>query len=426
MLEKSIRIKGYLKKSFYLLYVLSFMTISILLAGCGEGGGGAVSSAKDITAYSILGISGTISGTNISLTVPNGTSLTALIATFTTTGQTVRVGSTVQTSWTTANNFTNSVTYTVTAEDSSTKSYIVTVTAASPPVAGKYVADYTVTKDSVLRVIPNSYINTARTTLHIAYNHTSHGTHVSYGAYGLPGFKSGDATKFGITSNTAADPNKLDFKDNQIGGAYSDLSQADSNWATWRDQVRTYLDNAANANINVMMWSWCDISGHSVSNYLSSMQTLINEYGVGGSKIGTGTGKTRTTPVTFIFFTGHANGNANTGAGNPKEQAKLITDYCTAHGYFCIDYYSIDSHAMNDTYYEDVNDDAYSTTYGGNFYQDWQTAHTLGTDWYQNRTSPGGSVSYGQHNSQHITANRKGFAFWWVLARIAGWDGVSP
>lgn len=382
----------------------------------------AANTAKDLTAFSVLGVSGTISGTSISVTVPNGTDLSAMVATFSTTGQTVKVGSTVQISGNTVNNFTVPVTYTVTAGDTSTKNYTVTVTAAAA-ITGSYIADYTVAKDSILRAIPDTYINTARTTLHVAYNHTSHGTHVSYGIYGLPGFKTGDSTKFGITRNSSADPNKLDFKDNQIGGAYSDLSQADANWTTWMNQVRSYLDNSANAAINVMMWSWCDIAGHSVSNYLSSMQTLINEYGQSGTKIGTGAGKTRTTPVTFIFMTGHANGNANTGAGNPRDQAKLITDYCTAHGYYCIDYYSIDSHAMSDTYYEDVNDDAYSTLYGGNFYLNWQNSTTLGTDWYQNRTSPGGSIEVGNHNTQHITANRKAFAFWWVLARIAGYSG---
>jgi hypothetical protein len=41
----------------------------------------------------------------------------------------------------------------------------------------------------------------------------------------------------------------------------------------------------------------------------------------------------------------------------------------------------------------------------------------------ENRESPGGSASYGDHNSQHITANRKVYALWWILARIAGWEG---
>ena len=297
------------------------------------------------------------------------------------------------------------------------------------------VADYTVAKDSVLRQIPDTYINTARTTLRIAYFHTSHGTHVSYGLFGLPGFKTGDDIKFGITNNSTRDVNKLDFHDYGYTvdgyslpvtewGSYPDLSQADNGgWSAWLDQVRAYLDDSDNAGINVMMWSWCDISGHSVSDYLSSMQTMIDEYGAGGSKIGTGTGQTRTTPVTFIFMTGHATVNNNTGTGRPAEQAQIIIDYCNANNYYCIDYYSIDTHTLDDVYYEDTGDNGDSASYGGNFYQSWQDSHIIGTDWYYNRTSPGGSVEYGVHNTQHITANRKAFAAWYIFARIAGWNG---
>lgn len=286
-----------------------------------------------------------------------------------------------------------------------------------------YVADYRVATETTLRSIPDSYIDTARTTLHVAYNHTSHGTHVSYGAYGLPDYKTGDATKFGITMNSGADLTKLDFHDQEIGGAYPDLSTADADWAAWLTQVRNYLDDPANAAINVMMWSWCDITGHSVVNYLSSMQTLIDEYGPGGSKIGSGAGYTRTTPVTFIFMTGHAVAGSNTGTGNPREQAAVITDYCNSHHYFCIDYYSIDTHTMDGTYYEDTGDNGDSTTYGGNFYEEWEANHIRGTHWYESKDTPGGTATYGQHNTQYITANRKAYAFWWVLARIAGYPG---
>lgn len=89
-------------------------------------------SAKDITAFSILGVSGTISDPTISLTLPYGTDLTSLVATYSTTGASVRVGSTTQTSGVTPNNFASAVTYTVVAQDSSTKDYIVTVTVAPP------------------------------------------------------------------------------------------------------------------------------------------------------------------------------------------------------------------------------------------------------------------------------------------------------
>ncbi|MBV8762810.1 MAG: VCBS repeat-containing protein [Deltaproteobacteria bacterium] len=67
-------------------------------------------------------------GTDVSVAVPYGTAVTALVATFTTTGTKVSVGPTVQTSGVTANNFSSTVTYTVTAVDGSTRDYAVTVT----------------------------------------------------------------------------------------------------------------------------------------------------------------------------------------------------------------------------------------------------------------------------------------------------------
>ena len=94
------------------------------------------SSAKEITSYSFTAaangeflsdVIGNIDSTDIDLTVPDGTDVTALVATFSTTGTTVSVGSTAQTSGTTANDFSYSVTYRVTAEDSSYQDYTITV-----------------------------------------------------------------------------------------------------------------------------------------------------------------------------------------------------------------------------------------------------------------------------------------------------------
>jgi hypothetical protein len=90
----------------------------------------AASSANAITSFSLNGTAGVISGQNISVAMPYGTNVMALIATFTTTGQSVTVGATSQVSGVTPNDFTNSVTYTVTAADGSTQDYTVTVTVA--------------------------------------------------------------------------------------------------------------------------------------------------------------------------------------------------------------------------------------------------------------------------------------------------------
>jgi hypothetical protein len=290
------------------------------------------------------------------------------------------------------------------------------------------IAGYSVATEDVLRSIPEEYINEARNNLHIAYQHTSHGTHVSYGLFGLQEYKDGDDILFGITSN---DPvtGKLDFRDYALadyaeaGTSAVDLSADET---AFIQATRNYLNDPDNAEINVVMWSWCSITGHNVTgNYLPGMQTLINEFGAGGSLIGSGSGK-RENPVTFIFMTGHAEADNNVGEGRPMNQADTIIGYCTVNKYFCLDYFGIDTHDMNDNYWTDAGADGDSDDYGGNFYIYWQSIQTEGEGYFSNREAPGGSITYGAHNTQHITANRKAYAMRWILARIAGWDGETP
>lgn len=288
-----------------------------------------------------------------------------------------------------------------------------------------YIAGHEIAREAVLRTIPETYLQKAREELVVSYQHTSHGTHVSYGMYGLPEYKDGDDVLFGISTNGSSEGD-LTFYDNKLE-AYSpdgvnapDLS---SNETAFIETTRAYLDDADNAEVNVIMWAWCDIAGHNVEeNYLPGMAQLISEYGEGGSKIGSGANQ-RAKPVHFIFMTGHANEGNNAGEGEPKELAELINDYCVENQYFCLDYYSIDTHDMDFNYYEDAGDNGQSSEYGGNFYKDWQGSHELGVDYWENRVAPSGSVIYGDHTDQHITSNRKAMAMWWILARIAGWDG---
>jgi len=99
----------------------------------------AASTAKQITAFSFASpaASGVITGTAIALTVPYGTERNGLVASFATSGASVKVGDTTQTSGATANNFTSAVTYTVTAADETTQSYVVTVSVVSAVIIGQ-------------------------------------------------------------------------------------------------------------------------------------------------------------------------------------------------------------------------------------------------------------------------------------------------
>jgi hypothetical protein len=294
-------------------------------------------------------------------------------------------------------------------------------------IAGETIASYEIANENVLRSIPVEYINAARNNLHIAYQHTSHGTHVSYGLYGLQDYKSGDELLFAVTRNNPV-TGKLDFRDEVISNYGSDPVYAadlgNPNDTAFIQATRHYLDDPENDEINVIMWSWCSIADiHDVTGkYLPGIQTLIDEYGAGGSKIGSGAGQ-RVNPVTFIFMTGHAETNNNIGTLKPMNLADTIIGYCNANDYFCLDYYGIDSHDMDGNYWDDAGDNGNSADYGGNFYQDWQDLHSEGIDYFYNKSSPAGSIDPGNHLTQHITSNRKAYAMWWILAKIAGWEG---
>ncbi|MDO8723329.1 MAG: ice-binding family protein [Syntrophales bacterium] len=128
--------KGYSKMWFLVLLLAAFM------AGCASNETETGNSAKAITSYSIGEVAGIVNETQktISATMPYGTSVTALAATFTTTGTSVKVGTTTQTSAATLNDFTSPVAYIVTAADGTTSTYTVTVTVAS--ISDKAITSY--------------------------------------------------------------------------------------------------------------------------------------------------------------------------------------------------------------------------------------------------------------------------------------------
>ena len=95
---------------------------------------------KVLSAFSFAGLSPAVTGVvtdsskSVALTVPYGTSLTSLPATFTVSDSaTATVSGVAQVSGTTTNNFSSGVTYRVTAFDQSTQDYTVTVTTALNP-----------------------------------------------------------------------------------------------------------------------------------------------------------------------------------------------------------------------------------------------------------------------------------------------------
>jgi len=125
--------------------LMSFMACS----SSGGGDGSAASSAKEVTAFSLGGVVGTIDevGKTITITMPYGTDVTALTPLITVTGASVNPASGDP------QDFSAPVDYTVTADDGSTEVYTVTVLlqAGSLPKTGQ-TTDYAAGDDGDLEM----------------------------------------------------------------------------------------------------------------------------------------------------------------------------------------------------------------------------------------------------------------------------------
>ena len=151
-----MKIPGKLRTNILLIAVFLGM-----ITACSKTPTGWWTSSNKITSYGFIqpNVIGGIKGTNIEVTVPNGTDVTHLVAEFSYDGSSVKVGTTPQVSGTTANDFTGPVTYTVTAKDGSTQNYTVTVSIAPPLSSNKSITNYGFLKPAVAGTIIGTNIS---------------------------------------------------------------------------------------------------------------------------------------------------------------------------------------------------------------------------------------------------------------------------
>jgi surface protein len=117
-----------MKKAIYLLLAAAVLSF---FSGCPIEVPGTDKAISEFGFKNVNPFTVTITGAAIEVTVSYGTDVTALIATFISTGLEVAVAGTLQVSGETVNDFSSPVTYTVTAEDGSTYDFTVIVTLVS-------------------------------------------------------------------------------------------------------------------------------------------------------------------------------------------------------------------------------------------------------------------------------------------------------
>lgn len=248
-----------------------------------------------------------------------------------------------------------------------------------------------------LSIVPGEWISTAKNDLHIAYGHTSHGSQVTDGMSGLVTFTGGiGGPQFDW--NNGGYNGALDLHDYAMGG---DCGY----YPDWVNNTRAYLDDPANADVNVIIWSWCgQISTYSeqdlIDKYINPMVQLENDY----------------PGVKFVYMTGHLYFDLYENTTLRNQQ---LRDFCLANDKILYDFADIESYDPDGIYYPYANDncDYYENTdpssYQGNWAINWQNSHVEGVDWY----------NCGSAHSQPLNANRKAYAAWHLWARLAGWSG---
>ena len=253
--------------------------------------------------------------------------------------------------------------------------------------------------------IPEWAITQAKDVLHVAYGHTSHGSQITSGMTALVVFANAGGKGLSLPENIFAWNHggigkALDLHDYAMGGDVGSYPQ-------WVDNTRAYLNDPENADVNVIMWSWC---GQVYSKYQNS--SLFDEYITPMNQL-----ETDYPGVTFVYMTGHVNHWAD---ANNKAANQIIREYCRANNKVLYDFSDIESHDPDGVYYAFPNDncDYYASRAGallGNWAKEWQASHEINVDWY----------ACGSAHSEPLNANLKAYAAWWLFARLGDWPGPA-
>ena len=268
------------------------------------------------------------------------------------------------------------------------------------------IADHTVTGIRRIEHIPLEWIQKARDSLKIAYQHTSHGRQID--DQGLAGVALEYGEQYAVNKSSTDDGSGIFFISPAMRhfGGPNDLGRGDNNW--WVSS-RSMLDN--HPEINVIMWSFCggasSASEEAIATYLEEGDKIENDY----------------PGVRMVFITGHTDGRGPESTLHRNNEA--IRKFCRENNKILFDFADIESYAPDgrdmmalycndECEYDKTGNNSPNDRDDGNWADEWCDAQP--NDCY---------YSGGCAHSQSLNCQLKGEAAWWMFARMVGWEGFG-